>query len=103
MPRRVYDESHLAAWTAVLKSKRPRMIEEAEWPSFPQIEAFRPVALSQGMALRLATRDHGEFDFIINPVAARHLAACILTMGIEAGWLSGGGDVICPPAPSLDA
>ena len=39
----------------------------------------------------------------LNPVVARHLAACILKMGQGAGWLDERADVICPPFSGYDA
>lgn len=101
--RRMFENNELAIWGDLLDTRKPRMIEEIEWSAFPQIEAIRPVALNVGMAVRLATRSGPDIEFVINPVAARHLAACILKMGMEAGWLSEGGDVINPPLPPLDA
>lgn len=98
----IFDQGDIDAWDHALDS-RPKAITEIEWPNLPQIEAFAPTALSAGMAFRLRARDQAEQAFIINPVAARHLAACILKMGMEAGWLDGAGNVICPALPPLDS
>lgn len=99
----IFTQDELTIWGKLLTDRKPRQIEEIEWPEFTQIEAFRPMALSHGMALRFAARDGSEHAFIINPVAARHLAASILLMGQEAGWLDAEANVICPPMPALDA
>jgi hypothetical protein len=103
MAKTIYGQAEIEAWTRLLGDHRPRTIEEIEWPTFPQIEAFTPMPISHSIAFRMAARDGSGIEFIINPVAARHLAACILTMGMEAGWLDEQANVICPPLPSFDA
>jgi len=102
MPVTIFDKGHIAAWNRALDS-RPKAVTEIEWPSLPQIEAFAPTATSAGMTFRFRARDQTEQAFVINPVAARHLAACILAMGNEAGWLDGSGNVICPALPPLNS
>lgn len=103
MARTVYGLGEIAAWNAAMDEKKPAIVEEIEWPDFPQIEAFAPMALNVGMAIRMAARNGDIINFTINPVAARHLAACILKMGQAAGWLDEKADVICPPFPGYDA
>jgi len=103
MSKQLFEPEWLTQWNDLLDTRKPRPIEEIEWTSFPQIEAIRPVALNCGIAFRLATRNGPEIEFVINPVAARHLAACILKMGQEAGWLTEGADVVNPPRPLLDS
>ena len=74
-----------------------------EWPELPQIEAFAAAALNVGMTFRMRARDTSEIAFTLNPVAARHLAACILSMGTQAGWLDASGHVTAPEMPPLDS
>lgn len=98
----VFTDAEISAWSGLLDSERPSEVSEQEWPTLPQVDAFNPRPLSAGMAFRMATRDQREIAFIINPVAARHLATCILMMGREAGWLDDEGNVI-KPSFTLDA
>ncbi len=102
MARMIFDAAIIASWERALDD-RPAEVTEIEWPALPQIEAFAPTATTAGMCFRLRGRDNSEIAFVINPVAARHLATCILAMGFEAGWLDSEGNVICPPAPNLDS
>jgi hypothetical protein len=102
MPATIFSQRDVAAWDHALDN-RPKAVTEIEWPRLPQIEAFAPTALNAGMAFRLRGSDDTEQAFVINPVAARHLAACILKMGMEAGWLDGAGNVTCPILPPLDS
>jgi hypothetical protein len=103
MLRIVFGQVEIDAWNELLNNRRPKQIGEMEVDELPQIEAFSPATLDVGMAFRFAARDGSEYAFLINPVAARHLAACILRMGQEAGWLDEAANVICPPVPRLDA
>jgi hypothetical protein len=93
----VFGPDEVAAWECALDSNRPREVGSDEWFDFPQVESFAPVALNAGMVFRLAGRKGEIIDLVINPVAARHLAACILTMGQQAGWLDNEATVVCPP------
>jgi hypothetical protein len=102
MTATIFSQGDIASWERALDS-RPKAVTELEWPHLPQIEAFAPTALSADMAFGFRGRDQTEQAFIINPVAARHLAACIFAMGNEAGWLDGTGNVICPALPPLDS
>ncbi|MBI1202574.1 MAG: hypothetical protein GC182_08690 [Rhodopseudomonas sp.] len=102
--RLVFGTKEIALWEAALDNQ-PRAISESEWAAatIPQIEAFKPSILNAGILFRFRTRDHGDFDFEINPVAARHLAISIVNMGQEVGWLNAEGNIILPPRPPLDA
>lgn len=102
MAKTVFGQAEIDAWSAALTERRPPTIEEIEWPEMRQVDAFAPMPLTQGMAIRMAMRDRGTIEFLLSPVAALRLAACILQMGMEAGWLSESADVICPPVPRLD-
>lgn len=101
MTRTIFDDEIIASWDAALDD-RPPEITEIEVASVPQIEAFASVALTVGMAIRFRARDRGEYAFVINPVAARHLAVSILHHGQQAGWLDEAGNVIKPRMPPLD-
>lgn len=102
MAETIFDQSHIEAWDVALDN-RPASVTELEWPELPQIEAFAATALNAGMSFRMRGRDGRELAFVINPVAARHLAANIFSRGMEAGWLDPQGHVICPIAPPLDS
>jgi hypothetical protein len=102
MPATIFSQGDIAAWERAL-DERPKAITEIELPGLPQIEAFAAEATNAGMAFRMSARDGSEMAFLINPVAARHLAANILKRGMEAGWLDQLGNVICPAAPALDS
>jgi len=102
MTRRVFDQSHITAWSAALDDKPPELTE-VDFDALPQVDAFRAQVWTSGMTLNMRCRNGKVIALKINPVAARHLAACILTMGQAAGWLNASADVICPDAPPLDS
>lgn len=92
----IFGQDEIRAWRRALIAQ-PAPLAETELPAAPQVEAFAPKAMTVGMAFRMRCRDKSEFEFIINPVAARHLAAAILTMGQQAGWLDENNDITSPP------
>jgi hypothetical protein len=75
MPENTFDAATIADWEAALED-RPREIKEIEW--LPHIEAFAVKAIDARLAIRLRAIDRSEISFMINPVAARQLAAAIL-------------------------
>lgn len=92
----VFTDVDLAAWRAALDRNQPSG-DEPELADCVQVDAFRPFALNVGIAFRLAGRDGSVSEILLNPIAARHMAVCILKMGQEAGWLDEAANVICPP------
>lgn len=102
MTKTVIDETHLDAWRRALDELAPPAVDEPDWEKIDQIDSFRPMAMNVGMVFRMRRRNGEIFEICMNPVAARHMAACILLMGQEAGWLNASGEIICPPL-SFDA
>jgi hypothetical protein len=97
----VFDRSHIAAWEAALDEKKPPPVTEIEFAYLQQVDAFAATALNAGMTFRMRTREGCDFAFAT--VAARSLAANIISRGMEAGWLDARAEVICPAAPALDS
>lgn len=96
MAKKIFDEAMIATWKREMADNRPEGFSDEDLAGLKQVDSFAPGALTAGFSMRMALRNGGTIDVVMNPVVARHLAACILTMGQQAGWLDEGGNVISP-------
>jgi len=96
-PNTPFTAAELDAWRRALEAGRPAPIGDDEWRRFPQVDSFAPAATNVGLALRLTLPGGETQDLLLNPIAARQLAAAILSMGQQAGWLDKAANVIAPP------
>lgn len=103
MKKQPFGKSEIEAWGAAFDGPKPARPRELEWPDFPQVDTFSGGALTAGVALRMQAKAGAQFEFLLNPVSARALAAWILTVGQEAGWLDSKGNVIAPSPVNYDS
>jgi hypothetical protein len=87
----------LAACRKAFDEEKPAAPTERQAIEAPEVVSVTPAALNTGIAFSVVLRNHGKDTtsvLLINPVAARHIAACILSGGQQAGWLDERGDII---------
>lgn len=93
--RPIFTAAHIAAWNAELDKRLP-MPTEAEWPDFPQVDAFTGGALTAGVSVRFRTAGNEPLELRMNPVLAREFANWLFHAGRQAGWLDERYNVISP-------
>lgn len=103
MKKQPFGKAEIDAWGNAFDKGKPPSPTDIEWPNFPQVDSFRGAALSVGVGMRLQAKSGERIEFLLNPVSARALAAWILTVGQEAGWLDDKGNVIAPPPVNYDS
>ncbi len=88
MPAPIISDKLFAAWGDLLTESRPEDLTEADFMSgLPEVASFAPAVTTASFAARFALKKGGTVVLELNPVAARHLACCIMQMGAQAGWL----------------
>lgn len=93
----IFTQEHIDLWYAEMDMEPPGP-SELEWPSFPQVDAFKAGALTVGAAVRFRTSDNRHIEMRMSPVMARELAHWLMHAGQQAGWLDSEYNVISPLA-----
>lgn len=102
MARSTFGEEVIKGWEGALASRRPPTPSNAERPDFQQVEALSPKATSDGVIVRMTTQTGNSIDVELNAVAAKYMAANILALGQQAGWLDNDFNVV-PPQIALNS
>jgi hypothetical protein len=96
MARSTFGEKVVKGWECALDAQRPPAPNDGDRWGFPQIESLSPKATSDGVIVRMRALTGEAIEFEMNAVAAKYLAANILAMGQQAGWLDNDFNIVTP-------